>query len=216
MSFTPLRAAVTLPHAPHKPRRNPLLHWAGVALLTYGTVAAAGLAHRHLAHKGQSPLGQIRDPVGQAVVGAVDAVGQSAVVLGRTAKGAVQEAAGAVQDAVQDPKQTAAAIKGAAQKGVSATIEGSGTAAAAIGRGVGRVGRATQSALGGGDEAGGVSSEAVVHGEVPPRRRKNVFVRVRDGAVKRTMQVGVLLSKPFTAVLRHQVRGSVAETLGAF
>jgi hypothetical protein len=152
--------------------------------------------------------------VGQAVVGAVDAVGQSAVTLVSTAKGAVQDAAGAVQDAVQDPKQTAAAIKGAAQKGVSATIGGSGTAAAAIGRGVGKVGRVASAALGGGNDA--ASSEAVVHGEVPPRRRKNVFVRLRDGAVKRTMHVGVLLSKPFTAVLGHQVRGSVAETLGAF
>lgn len=201
MRFTPLRTIFTLSTAQPRKRRNPWLHWAGVGLLTYGTLAAAGLAHRRLAQEGKSPLSQMKDPVAQAVVGAVDAVGQSAVKVVSTAA-----------DAVQSPGQAAAAVKAAAQKGVSATVEGSGQAAAAIGR---HVGKTAQSfgADSGADDPSGVWG---VHGEVPPKHKKNVFARVRDGAVKRTLGLGVFLSKPFTHVLGHQVKGTVAESLGAF
>lgn len=196
--FTPLR---TMVHpAPPQKRRNPLLHWTGVALVTYGTLAAAGLAHRRLAREGRSPLGQV-------VVGAVDAVGQSAERL-------VSSAAGAVQA----PGQTAAALKGAATKGLSVAVEGSGQAAAVIGKQVGKVGgkvgQVAQSIANGDSDL--TSSEAVVHGEVPHGHRKGVFARMREGVVKRTLGVGMFLSRPFTAVLGHQVRGTVAESLGAF
>lgn len=209
MRFVPLRRIdLSKPQQQQqqkKKRRNPWLHWGGVALLTYGTVAAAGLTHRQLKKQGKSPLGSVlNDPLAQAVVDTVDAVGQSAVKVVSTAA-----------DAVQAPGQTAAVIKEAAKKGVSATVQGSGQAAAALGRQVGRV--AGRMGVGNGDEAdGNSSSEGVVHGEVPPRHRRNVFVRVRDGVVKRTLGLGVLLSKPFTHVLGHQVRGTVAESLGAF
>lgn len=204
MRFTPLRSMYT-PPKPTK-RRNPLLHWGGVALLTYGTLAAAGMTHRRLAREGKSPLGQVRDPVAQAVVGAVDAVGQSAENLISTAA-----------EAVQSPGQTASAIKSAAMKGVSVTVEGSSQAAGVIGRQVGKVGKAAQS-IGGkiSDSADSTPSDNLVHGEVQPRHRKNVFKRVSDGVVKRTLGVVAFLSKPFAAVLGHQVKGTVAEALGAF
>lgn len=207
MRFTPLRTMVHPEKTQQKKRRNPILHWTGVALLTYGTLAAAGLTHRHLAREGKSPLGQITgrvpDPVANAVVGAVDAVGQSAERL-------VSSAAGAVQS----PGQTASAIKGAAQKGLSVAVEGSGQAAAVIGKQVGKVGGLAKGVVNGGE--GDVSSGDVVHGEVPPRHRKGVLKHIREGVVKRTLGVGVFISKPFTAVLEHQVKRDVAETLGAF
>lgn len=209
MRFTPLRTMVTPVTAKPRKPRNPWLHWAGVGLLTYGTLAAAGLAHRRLAEEGKSPLSQMKDPVAQAVVGDVDAVGQSAVKVVSTAA-----------DAVQSPGQTAAAVKSAAQKGVSAaqkgvsvTVEGSGQAAAAIGRQVGKVADKIGGAGSGADDPSDVWG---VHGEVPPRHKKNVFARVRDGVVKRTLGLGVFLSKPFTHVLGHQVKGTAAESLGAF
>jgi len=202
--FVPLKRVVDI-STPHKPRRNPWLHWTGVALLTYGGRAAAGLTHRHLAKQGKSPLGPVlNDPVAQAVVNTVDAVGQSAVKVVSTAA-----------EAVQDPGQAAAVLKQAAKKGVNATVQGSSQVAAAVGRGVGKVtGMVAQE----GEEVGSSSSsnEGLVHGEVPSRRHKSVFARVRDGVVKRTLSVGAVLSRPFTHVLGHQVRGSVAETLGAF
>lgn len=204
MRFTPLRTMVH-PAKP-KPKRNPILHWTGVALLTYGTLAAAGLTHRHLAREGKSPLGRVLDPVGQAVVGAVDAVGQSAEKLVSTAA-----------EAVQSPGQTAAAVRNAAKKGLSVAVEGSGQAVNVIGKQVGKVGGLAKSVATNGGGEGDVSvSEAVVHGEVPPRHRKGVLTRLRDGAVKKTIAAGVFLSRPFTAVVGHQVKGSVAESLGAF
>lgn len=203
--FVPLKRVVDVstPHK-HKPHRNPWLHWAGVALLTYGGLAAAGLTHRHLAKQGKSPLGPVlKDPVAQAVVNTVDAVGQSAVNLVSTAA-----------EAVQDPGQAAAVIKQAAKKGVSATVQGSSQVAAAVGRGVDKVKGVVARE---GEEVGSSSgSEGVVHGEVPSRRHRSVFTRARDVVVKRTLSVGAFLSRPFTHVLGHQVRGTVAETLGAF
>lgn len=153
----------------------------------------------------------MQDPVAQAVVGAVDAVGQSAVKV-------VSTAADAVLPVVQSPGQTAAAIKNAAtkgvsvaKKGVSATIDGTGQAAAVVGRQVGKVAEKV-----GGQNGADSGSDGWVHGEVPPRHKQNVFARVRDGTVKRVLGAGVFLSRPFTHVLGHQVRGTVAETLGAF
>lgn len=196
------------------------------------------LHNRHLAKHGKSPLGGRlnNDPLAQAVVGAVDAVGQSAVKVvssaadavqapGQTAaaiKSAAAKGVSAAADAVQSPGQTAAAVKSVAAKGVntaaqgvSAAAQGSSQAVSVIGRQVGKV---ASRGVGGeeGDNGPGSSSDVVVHGEAPPRHRKGLLRRARDGIIKRTLGVGAVLSKPFTHVLGHQVKSTVAESLGAF